>query len=84
VARDFAFSPNQVRVSAGGTVNLILANEGDTLHDITAPALRFRLEAMAGATATGVLTVPGPGTYEFFCSVPGHREAGMSGILVVT
>jgi uncharacterized cupredoxin-like copper-binding protein len=84
VARDFAFSPNQVRLAAGATVNLVLANEGDALHDITFPALGFRLEATAGATATGALTVARPGTYEFFCSVPGHREAGMSGILVVT
>jgi len=84
VTRDFSFSPNQVRLAAGGTVNLVLANEDDALHDITIPALGFRLEATARATATGALTVPRPGTYEFFCSVPGHREAGMSGTLVVT
>ncbi len=25
-----------------------------------------------------------PGTYEFYCSVPGHRQAGMQGLLQVT
>jgi uncharacterized cupredoxin-like copper-binding protein len=78
------FSPNQVHLTAGATANLVLANQGDVLHDLTDPALGLHLQATAGATATGALTVPRPGTYEFFCSVPGHREAGMSGILVVT
>ena len=29
------------------------------------------------------LRVAAPGTYEFFCSVPGHRGGGMRGTLVV-
>jgi len=72
-----------VRVPAGGTVNLVLENQGSLPHDITIPALGFSLPAAPGATASAALSATRPGTYEFFCSVPGHREAGMTGVLAV-
>jgi nitrite reductase (NO-forming) len=83
VARDFSFSPSELRISAGGTVNLILANEDSLPHDITIPALGLSLPAAPGTTASAALSAARPGTYEFFCSVPGHKEAGMTGVLRV-
>ena len=83
VARESSFSPSEVRVSAGDTVNLVLENQGSLPHDITIPALGFSLPAAPGATASAALSAARPGTYEFFCSVPGHREAGMTGALGV-
>jgi len=35
-----------------------------------------------GSTKTLTLDLP-PGTYTFYCSVPGHEQAGMKGVLVV-
>jgi uncharacterized cupredoxin-like copper-binding protein len=81
VAGDFAFSPAEVNVPAGGTVNLVLVNDGDLPHDITIPALGFRVEALP-ATRVSASLKAGPGEYEFFCSVPGHRDAGMRGLIV--
>jgi uncharacterized cupredoxin-like copper-binding protein len=40
--------------------------------------------AKAGETATLQFTAVEPGTYEIFCSIEGHKEAGMIGELVVT
>jgi len=84
VARDLSFSPEEVGVPAGQTVNLVLRNEGAVFHDLTLPDLGFRLSASPGQEASAALTVPAPGRYPFFCSVPGHRQAGMVGVLVAT
>lgn len=81
---EFSFSPGVLEVRAGETVNLVLVNEGALPHDLTIPALGFSLGAAPGATAEAALTAPTPGSYPFFCSVPGHRPAGMVGTLVVT
>ena len=83
VATDFAFSPNELRISAGEVVNLTLDNRGRLYHDLTINGLGFVLAAESGELATGALMVPQPGRYEYECSVPGHAGAGMTGSLVV-
>jgi uncharacterized cupredoxin-like copper-binding protein len=43
----------------------------------------LHMSALAGESATLEFTPTVPGTYEFFCTVAGHREAGMTGTLSV-
>ena len=82
-ATEFAFDPSEVEVAAGSAVNFTVANKGTVEHDLTIDALSFTLYAGVGESpslATGVLAA---GTYDFHCSIPGHKEAGMTGTLVV-
>jgi azurin len=75
---------------APGTDPASFANEG-AMHrgsDFVAPGLAGRVIAkstMAGAgeSAEVSFTVPGPGSYPFVCTFPGHVVAGMTGTLVV-
>ena len=39
--------------------------------------------ATAGMSSSVTFIPTKPGTYEFFCAVPGHKEAGMTGTLTV-
>jgi len=81
---DFAFRPSTLRVRAGEAVNLRLVNTGRITHDLYVPALDFRVTVEPGEEVLAGLPALQPGTYELYCSLPGHREAGMRGTLVAT
>ena len=78
----FEFDPEQISVTAGEDVTIVLTSD-DILHDFTLEDADGHVAADAGETASGGLRIDEPGTYTFYCSVAGHREAGMEGTLVV-
>ena len=43
----------------------------------------LHVAAEPGATNNLTFTPTKPGTYEFFCTVPGHKDAGMVGTMTV-
>lgn len=81
VATEMQFAPSQIAVAAGG-VSVELRNDGTVLHDLHIEAQPFILEAGPGQTDSGSIALE-PGTYAFFCALPGHRAAGMEGVLEV-
>ena len=44
---------------------------------------QLHVAAAIGQGATVEFTPTKAGSYDFFCTVPGHKEAGMAGVLVV-
>jgi plastocyanin len=80
-----AFTSDEVTAKAGNvTVNF--TNSSPVPHDV-------RLETQIGDEVGGTEVISEssesakvelePGEYTFFCSVPGHRQAGMEGTLTV-
>lgn len=64
---------------------VLIDDSGSESHHAHAEASDFDVHASAQVGETTVLeiTVTEPGRYQFFCSVEGHKEAGMIGELIV-
>ncbi len=84
LATEFAFDPDAITISSEGSSTIRLINEGIVEHDLTIDELDFQIAVPIGETAEGTLTDIAPGTYRFYCTVPGHEVNGMFGELVVT
>lgn len=82
-ATEFRFEPDRVAVGAENGFNLTLVNDGRLPHDLTIPELGVRLVAQPGEEVTTGVRVTEPGEYRFLCTIPGHAEAGMVGVLIV-
>ncbi len=84
VADEYSFTPTDIRVQAGETVNLELDNRGDTFHTLTIDDLHFELQTDGHTTATGSLVAPNRARrYQIICDVPGHATAGMRATLII-
>lgn len=81
-ATSFEFDPSEITVTAGEGVAIVLSSD-DLLHDFTIDGLDVHVAADRGETAEGGLRADEPGEYTYYCTVAGHREAGMEGTLVV-
>lgn len=82
-ASSFQFDPETIEVDAGEDIAIVFSSE-DTLHDFTVDEVDAHVASDEGETNEGGFTADEPGTYTFYCSVEGHREAGMEGTLMVT
>jgi uncharacterized cupredoxin-like copper-binding protein len=82
---DLAYNQKSASTTAG-TVTIDFQNNEAISHDVAIEdssgktIAQTDLVSSGSATTTADLT---PGSYTFFCTVPGHREAGMEGTLTV-
>lgn len=81
-ADDLFFDPDAVTITAGGA-EVTLVNVGAVEHDLLVEGeATDPIHVDPGETATGTIDLE-PGTYTFYCDIPGHRAAGMEGTFTV-
>jgi uncharacterized cupredoxin-like copper-binding protein len=82
---DLAFEQKDASASAG-PVTIDFDNQQSLQHDVKVEDSSGQelggTDLVSSGTATAMVDLQA-GSYTFFCSVPGHREAGMEGTLTV-
>jgi plastocyanin len=82
---DIAYEDPPTEAPAG-LLGITMDNQGNLVHNVVFEGVegdRVIAEAPGGETATGQVELSA-GDYVFYCSIPGHRAAGMVGDLTVT
>jgi uncharacterized cupredoxin-like copper-binding protein len=81
-ATEMRYTPSRIAVAAGD-VPVVLHNQGLVIHDLRIDKRpQLLVEASPGKTSTATWQLP-RGRYRIYCSLPGHRAAGMEGVLEV-
>lgn len=81
-----AYTTDKLSTKAG-TVTIDFKNPQALMHDVAIEDSSGKelggTDLIAESSTSTVVENLKPGSYTFFCTVPGHREAGMEGILAV-
>jgi plastocyanin len=84
--KEFKILPAAPTLGHTGKVTITVKNTGAITHALTidTPSGAVSTSNIApGATATLTVNLTKSGHYTFFCPIPGHRQAGMVGALIV-
>ena len=81
-----AFTQKTLTAKAGA-ITFVLHNQSSLHHNLAISgngATFGPSETISGGQTADLVATLKPGTYEFYCAVPGHKDAGMQGTLTVT
>lgn len=79
---NYGFSPKKITVKLGETVKLNLVSD-DSPHTFTIDDLGIDQQFTYGKDTQTTFTAREKGVFQFYCAVPGHKENGMVGTLVI-
>ena len=75
----------ELTVNLGDTVRITVINGDPTLHDLKVDEFGVYTGEMIEdeQTVTVEFVADQPGNFDYYCSIPGHREIGMEGLLQI-
>lgn len=79
---DIDFLEDQVTIAADTDTQFVLPNQGAGPHNFSIDELGVSVDIAPGETAEVTINAPA-GVYEYYCNIPGHRQAGQVGTLTV-
>jgi uncharacterized cupredoxin-like copper-binding protein len=74
--KEFSITLPAKRLSAGA-IAFDVKNVGHIPHDLVIAGTSYRTKLISPGQTAMVIAQLKPGRYEFYCSVPGHKQAGM-------
>lgn len=81
---DTYFEPTSITIPADTATTIHITNQGATTHNFSVPQLNISVDLDAGASTDVEIPATAAGEYDFDCDIPGHKEAGMVGKLIVS
>lgn len=81
---NFFFKPDDITVPSG-VVSFTMKNTQSGIHTFVIRGVGWFMLEVSGSGDSDTKKVElKPGTYTFYCNIPGHEQAGMKGKLTVT
>jgi len=81
IAKSFSFSPDSIQAKVNEEVIIDITATGQ--HTFTIDELEVNIILPHGEITRVQFTPEIEGTFEFYCAVPGHKEAGQIGTVIV-
>jgi plastocyanin len=82
-AENIKFVGTGLEIRNGGVLGLFVINKDDFGHTFDVDSLGIHVQLPANSTSAVAIKPTGPGSLKFYCNVTGHRDAGMTGTIIV-
>jgi uncharacterized cupredoxin-like copper-binding protein len=82
-AKDIEYDVKEIRITADTDSTITLENQGVLEHDLHIDKLDMTTKLLKPGEKDSLVVNAAAGEYDYWCTVAGHKQAGMTGKLIV-